>query len=83
LNSDLSWNELADKLQGTRRSLSRPPYFSREEIQAGMAYASEAHRLAQANANEYQRKEQTASDDSSEARSTTNSDAIEPVAPTE
>jgi hypothetical protein len=84
LNSDLSWNELAAKLQGTRRSLSRPSYFSREEIQAGMAYASGAHRLAQANADEYRRQEQqTASADSSEARSTTNSDANEPVTPAE
>lgn len=83
LNSDLSWNELAAKLQGTRRSLSRPPYFSREEIQAGMAYASEAHRLAQANADKYQRQEQSSSVDSSEARSTNNSDASEPIAPAE
>jgi hypothetical protein len=83
LNSDLSWNELAAKLQGTRRSLSRPPYFSREEIQAGMAYASEAHRLAQANASEYQRKDEADIIDSSKARSTANSDAIDPAAPAE
>ncbi|HJQ81441.1 MAG TPA: hypothetical protein VJ828_15880 [Lacipirellulaceae bacterium] len=82
LNSDLSWSELAAKLQGTRRSLSRPPYFSREEIQAGMAYASEAHRLAQANANQY-RQEKSSSVGSSEARSTANSDAIEPATPAE
>jgi hypothetical protein len=84
LNSDLSWNELAAKLQGTRRSLSRPPYFNREEIQAGMAYASEAHRLAHANAERHQRREQqTTSAESSEARSTTNSDASEPGTTTE
>ena len=49
LNNDLSWPELAAKLQGTRRSPRRPPYFSREEIQAGAAYANEAARLAEAN----------------------------------
>jgi hypothetical protein len=84
LNNDMSWNELASKRQGTRRSLSRPSYFSRNEIQAGMSYASEAHRLAHANADKYQRQEkQTASVDSSVARSTTNSDANEPVVPAE
>ena len=55
LNSDMGWDELAAKLQGTRRSLRRPPYFSREEIQAGMAYANEAGRLAEANAESYRR----------------------------
>ncbi len=79
LNSHLSWNELASKLQGTRRSLSRPPYFSREEIQAGIAYASEAHRLAQVNAAEYDRDDAPA-ETSSEARSTSDADAIEPAA---
>lgn len=56
LNNDLSWNQLAAKLQGTRRSFSRPPYFTADEIRAGMAYASDATRLADANADEYQRK---------------------------
>jgi hypothetical protein len=87
LNNDLSWNELASKLQGTRRSLSRPPYFSREEIQAGMAYASESHRLAEANAEQYQRASgaksssaEAAETSSSESRSTIETDAIEPAA---
>jgi hypothetical protein len=85
LNNDLSWNELAAKLQGTRRSPSRPPYFSRDEIQAGMAYASEAHRLAEANAEQYHRKSEVSSasaaeTSSSESRSTTDTDAIEPTA---
>jgi hypothetical protein len=79
LNNDLSWNELATKLQGTRRSLSRPPYFSRDEIQAGMAYASEAHRLAEANADQYHSKSK-AEGASSESRSTTDTGAIEPTA---
>jgi hypothetical protein len=48
LNSGLSWAELAAKQQGTVRSgPNRPPYFSRYEIQAGMAYAQEAARLGQ------------------------------------
>jgi hypothetical protein len=86
LNNDLSWNDLATKLQGTRRSLRRPPYFSREEIQAGMAYATEATRLAEANANEYRRiqeekaqREKAAAETatSSESRSTTELEAVE------
>ena len=85
LNSGLTWNELAAKLQGTRRSLSRPPYFNRQEIQAGMAYASAAHRLAAANAELYERdKEQKAQRveaaemAASDQRSTSNDDAREP-----
>jgi hypothetical protein len=46
LNNDLSWDELAAKRQGTRRNFNRPPYFSREELQAALAYANEAQRLA-------------------------------------
>jgi hypothetical protein len=77
LNSDLSWNELAAKLQGTRRSIRRPPYFSREEIQAAMSYANGAARLAEANAALYardnaQHSERIATDaqSDSESRST-------------
>ena len=53
LNNDMSWDQLAAKLQGTRRSPSRPPYFSANDIRTGMAYANEATRLAEANADEY------------------------------
>jgi hypothetical protein len=56
LNNDMSWPELAAKLQGTRRSPRRPPYFSREQIHAGVAYANEATRLAEANAALYVRE---------------------------
>ena len=42
LNNDLSWQQLAAKLQGTKRSFKRPPYFSADEIRTGMAYATEA-----------------------------------------
>ena len=47
LNNDVSWAELAAKQQGTERSLVRPPYFSRFEIQAGMAYANVAAQRGQ------------------------------------
>ena len=57
LNNDLSWQQLAAKLQGTKRSFKRPPYFSADEIRTGMAYATEATRLAQANADEHEREE--------------------------
>ncbi len=77
LNNDLSWEQLAAKLAGTRRSPSRPPYFSRQQIQAGIAYASEATRLAEVNAESYQEaKEKRLAEakqkelESSESRST-------------
>ncbi len=44
LNNDLTWQQLASKLTGTRRSISRSPYFSRFELQAAYAYAGEARR---------------------------------------
>jgi hypothetical protein len=47
LNSGVSWEQLASKLNGTERSMYRAPYFSRFEIQAGMAYANEAARRGQ------------------------------------
>jgi hypothetical protein len=78
LNNDMNWNELAAKLAGTRRSPRRPPYFSREEIQAGVSYAVEAVRLAEENADEYRREYQkragaaaAASENDSLSRSTT------------
>ena len=90
LNSDLSWDQLAAKLQGTRRSPSRPPYFTAAEIRAGMAYANEATRLAEANADEYAREKQAraekaakAKTESSDARSTTDTDSNEPPATTQ
>jgi hypothetical protein len=78
LNSDVPWDQLAAKLQGTRRSINRPPYFTRQEIQAGMAYANEAQRLAEANAEQYAKNKKERAEklakakaESSEARSTT------------
>ena len=84
LNSDLSWQQLAAKLQGTKRSFKRPPYFSADEIRTGMAYATEAKRLAEANADEYkrakkERAEKAAKAESSDVRSTTDTEAKEPA----
>lgn len=45
-NSDVSWQELAAKLNGTARSFTRQPYFTSAEIQAGLAYYNEALRRA-------------------------------------
>jgi hypothetical protein len=42
VNSDVSWNELAAKLTGTKRNVNRAPYFSREEILGAMAIVAEA-----------------------------------------
>jgi hypothetical protein len=84
LNNDMSWDQLAAKLQGTRRSPSRPPYFTRQQIQAGVAYANESTRLAQVNAESYEQAKQErlakAKEkelESSEARSTTDDAATD------
>lgn len=86
LNSGLSWDQLAAKLDGTRRSTSRAPYFTAAEIRAGMAYANEATHLAEVKADEYAkekkaRAEKLAKDQSESSRelSTTNTDSKEPV----
>jgi hypothetical protein len=85
LNSDMSWDELASKLSGTRRSTNRAPYFTAEEIRTGMAYASEASRLAEANADKYaaakkarDEKAAKAKTERSDVRSTTD-ESNEPV----
>jgi hypothetical protein len=89
LNSGLSWQELSAKLTGTRRSLSRSSYFSPAEIRAGMAYAGEAARLAEVNAEQYAKEKQArlekadaprAEVESSDERSTTDADSNE-IAP--
>jgi hypothetical protein len=79
LNSGVSWEELAAKLTGTRRSFSRAPYFSAEEIRAGMAYANEARRLAAENAEYYRhelekRRAALRESQASESRSTTDAE---------
>jgi hypothetical protein len=86
LNNDMSWNQLAAKLQGTKRSLRRPPYFSADEIRTGMAYANAATNLAAANAEEYAAKKKAYADkdkspkvESSDKRSTTDSASNEPA----
>jgi hypothetical protein len=83
LNNDLSWNQLAAQLQGTRRSFRRPPYFSADEIRAGMAYADAATRIAEANTDQYNRaKKEKAKKPSkledSDTLSTTDTPTIEP-----
>ncbi|MEQ8849353.1 hypothetical protein [Botrimarina sp.] len=45
-NSEVSWAELATKLDGTVRSTVRNPYFSRTEMQMAVAYYHEAMRRA-------------------------------------
>jgi hypothetical protein len=84
LNNDMSWEQLAAKLQGTRRSPSRPPYFSRQQLQAGVRYANEATRLAQLNAESYEElkkqrlaKEKQEDLESSRGRSTSDEDATD------
>jgi hypothetical protein len=87
LNSGLTWDQLAAKLQGTRRSgPNRAPYFTAADIRAGQAYASEATRLAELNADVYAElkkaraeKAAKAKTESSEARSTTDAESTEPA----
>lgn len=45
INSEVSWNELAAKLTGTKRNINRSPYFSRDEIQAAMAIVDRAETM--------------------------------------
>jgi hypothetical protein len=85
LNNDMSWQQLAAKQQGTRRTPNRTPYFTADAIRAGMAYANEASRLAVQNADAYAEakrikleEEQAAAEKSSEERSTTDTDSIDP-----
>ena len=47
LNSDVKWDALAAKQTGTVRNIHRSPYFSADQIRAGMAYAQEATRRAE------------------------------------
>jgi hypothetical protein len=47
LNSEVSWEALAAKQTGTVRNIHRSPYFTAEQIRAGMAYAQEATRRAE------------------------------------
>ena len=71
LNNDLSWNFLAAKQQGTRRNFNRPPYFSADEIRAGMVYAQHATLLAQSAGPSVKPKPtKPADEDASEAKST-------------
>jgi len=84
LNNDMTWNQLAAKLQGTRRSFRRPPYFTADEIRTGMSYATAATSLAEANADQYQRDkkekaEKRAKTETSDTRSTTDTASNEPA----
>ncbi len=87
LANDMTWDELRAQLQGTRRSPRRPPYFTPAEIRAGMAYANEAMRLAQLNADQYAKDRKARAEkaakaqlESSEKRSTTDPNSNEPTA---
>lgn len=63
---NMSWQELAAKLDGTERSTVRNAYFTAAEIQAAIAYHSEAVRLAAVKAAE---RSETESDDDAESMS--------------
>jgi hypothetical protein len=85
LNSKMSWDQLSAKLSGTRRTPNRKPYFTRDQIQAGVAYATAATRLGEQNAELYRKvKEEREADakarelKESDERSTTNEGAVEP-----
>jgi hypothetical protein len=84
LNNDMSWKELAAKLQGTRRSFRRPPYFTADDIRTGMTYANAAMQLADANADKHRHEkkekiEKPIRSESSDLRSTTDAGAKEPA----
>ena len=52
LNNDVSWAELAAKQTGSVRDAQRHPYFTREQLNAALAYTREAHRRAELAARE-------------------------------
>jgi hypothetical protein len=90
LNSNKSWAELTAMRQGTRRTPNRPPYFNQRQIQAAMAYAAEAIRRGEANAESYQlereerlKKAQEKEIERSEERSTTDADTTASESETE
>ncbi|MBA4106101.1 MAG: hypothetical protein C0485_10105 [Pirellula sp.] len=45
MNSEVSFQELSQKLTGTARSIVREPYFSRDEIQTAMAIVNESREV--------------------------------------
>ena len=45
MNSEVSFQELSQKLTGTARSIVREPYFSQDEIQTAMAIVNEAREV--------------------------------------
>ncbi len=75
LNSDVSWEELAAKQTGTARSLTREPYFSREDLQMGLAYATEARRLAEEKAKESEKSMSEEGEEEFEEEKETEDDA--------
>ena len=87
LANDMTWEQLAAQLQGTRRSTYRPPYFTAEQIRAGMTYANQAMQFAEANADEYAQLKKARAEkeaakqkgESSDARSTTDQLRGEPA----
>jgi hypothetical protein len=79
LNNDLGWDQLSAKLAGTRRMPNRPPYFSRQQIQAGIAYANEAARLGQQNAEEYRREKQERDEQKTGAESSDSRSAADAI----
>ena len=62
LNSNMSWDALAAKQTGTVRNINRSPYFSTDQIRAGIRYAEEATRRAE-EAAEAKAAEKAESDD--------------------
>ncbi len=44
MQNEMPWQQLAAKLTGTVRSISRKPYFSRAQLEAAFAYVGEAQR---------------------------------------
>jgi hypothetical protein len=87
LNNDMSWDELKAQLQGTKRSHNRSPYSTAAELRAGMSYANNAVTLAEQNADKYAQEKKDRAEkaakaklESSEKRSTTDTDSNQPAA---
>jgi hypothetical protein len=52
LNNDMTWDELAAQLTGTKRSINRRPYFTAGQMKTATTYASAAQARAEEAARE-------------------------------
>jgi hypothetical protein len=75
LNNDMSWDDLSAQQTGTKRSLNRSPYFSRDQLKTAATYSAAAEEAAREKKEEQTTNPESkpkSDEESSEARSTQN-----------